>query len=665
MPPIGNLHDNFNDNSLDVSTWLVQADNGASVQETNQRIEITPAESTVNSHGAFYSVNSYDLTNDKVHIEVIQTPTSSANNTSLFGLYTTAGTFVEPYWILYAGSLSAKVNLASSSSTLASFTHNSTTHRWWRIRHSTGYLHWETSSDGLTWTNHASFAHASAVDNIATYVSTTANNSLHPGALYFDNFNMFSVPVLLTGTSGITPTPKAVHYPSITLTGTSAVNVYGTLDTEHSSTTKSYIYKIYDTDDNFLGIWDDVIPDFAYSQEINSAGSSIQVELARTSDTRFVAFDDLYTTQTPEAITTTDGDTLRVGSESINNIGPGSDVDVNYRVEVWVFYGSQESLETTSGELILTNDNQEITLSLGSVNGLRKFNGYITRYVSRYGSTDTVLVSIASFGRELDHYVLKSGSNTTVTYNSTAPNAILALALDNFNSQGGLVSYSDSSISATGTTVSYTFRLNTILEVIKKCLELAPYDWYWYVGLGDNTVYFMDRPTTPSHYFVLGQHIESLDLEYNIEEITNLVYFTGDETADVPLFKTYTDATSIANYRQGLKRISDHRVTLSASADLISEGEIDRNDTPRYRSSITILSEAYNIEEIYLGQLVGFRNFGNYIDDVTLQIVAIDYEPDKVTLQLDTLLPRVNKRIEDLTRNMIELDNQNLPTAPS
>ena len=523
-----------------------------------------------------------------------------------------------------------------------------------------------TSPDNVAWTEQASYSDSRSLDNYGAVIY--GSNSPQPGTtnFYFDNFNteVYKPSVTLAGNSSMTLVAIAFYFPSITITGTSAVQAYGFQRTDQSATVKSYLYKVYDTSDNFLGIWRDVVSDLNFSQEINSPGSAIQVELGRNSDTKIINLEDIHT-QGGEEITTQDGDTLIAAAESSNTIGPGSDVDINHRVEIWVFYGTQESLETTSGELILTDDNQEIILNIGAVNGKRKFHGYITRYVSRYGSTESVIVSIASFGRELDNYVLKDGSDTTVTYNSTAPNAIVTDALDKFNAQGGIVSYASGTVDATGTTVSYTFRLNTFLEVLKKCLELAPFDWYFYVGLGDDTVYFKQKPTTPSHYFVLGKHIESLDLEYNIEDITNLVYVVGDETAGVALFKVYTDATSITNYRQGLKRITDHRLTLDASADLIGEAEIDRNDTPRYRSSITILDNTYEIEAITLGQLVGFRNFGNYIDDVEMQIVGIDYEPDRVVLQLDALLPSVNKRIEDLRRALVETDSSNIPDAPT
>lgn len=654
MAKFDTLRDNFNDNSFDVSKWE-SSDYVNQPTETNNRLEFILGASTQNS--GITSVSTFDLLNSYVQFEMY-----SYDEYFECVIYTTSSSSGIDFWI-QSGSLRFIVYEAFVNTHDFSFSYDATAMRWIRVRETSGVIYIETSPNGIAWTVRDTSIYTQTLTgmNVQLY---TANPSGAASTSYLDNFNILQGGATLDGVSTINTTSVLTFHLEVTLTGTSAINAYGTIATDQSSTVKSFLYKIYDADDNFLGTWNDVSSEFTYSQEINSAGSSIQVELARNSDTRFIRLDDLITTHTSEVITTFAGDTLVVRAESNNNVGPGSDVDVNYRVEVWVFYGSQESLETTSGELILTDDGQEITLNLGAVNGLRKFNGYITKYVSRYGTTESVLVSIASFGRELDNYVLKSGSNTTVTYSSTAPNTILTAALSNFNSQGGIVSYTTNSIEATGTTVSYTFRLNTFLEVMKKCLELAPYDWYWYVGLGDDTVYFQSRSDTPSHYFTLGEHIESLELEYYIEDITNLVYFTGAETAGVSLFEVYTDATSITNYRQGLKRISDHRVSVTASADLIAEGEIDRNDTPRYRSSVTILSDVYPTEEIMLGQSIGFNNFGNYVDDVVLQVVGIDYEPDRVTLQLDTLLPRVNKRIEDLTRNMIELDNQNIPTAP-
>src|SRR5690606_15443345 len=107
-------------------------------------------------------------------------------------------------------------------------------------------------------------------------------------------------------------------------------------------------------------------------------------------------------------------------------------------------------------------------------------------------------------------------NTTTVPFNSFDPSEIARIAMDRFYQAANLeqVSYTQrtsDSIATTGTQVSYTFRNNTYKEVLDKVLELMPSDWFYRVGLGDNTVYFRERSNTPQHLFYLGKHIKSLD----------------------------------------------------------------------------------------------------------------------------------------------------------
>lgn len=662
------LQDNFNDNSFDTAKWdkFEFTESGStSIAETNGRLEFTFTPG--HSDGYVISDATYDFVGSYIFCEIAYY-TSLANIKFYMAAFESGATYTEYRMSHIDGSLIATRDFGAGVTTLTTVAFNPTAHRWWRIREASNVIRFETSPDSNTWTQLTSTSNFSRpLSSVQPYMYGVGYGVLSTTTMAFDNFNRQYIPfeMEITGGDSITGSPDVVFYISASIDGETEILAIGSSLADQSQIEKTYLYKVYDQDDNFLGIWHDVISDLTFDHELYSAGSTVLVDLARNSDSRVVELEDLHTTS-GEVITTQDSNSLIVGYESTNSIGPGSNVDVNYRVEIWVFYGEITELSTTSGELILTQDDENIQINFGGVNGLRKFHGYITRYVSRYGGNETVQVALASFGADLDNHVLESGSNTTVAYSSQDPSNILKDALDKFTAVGGLIDYTESSVEISGTTVTYTFRLNTYLEVLKKSIELAPYDWYWYVGLGDDTVYFAEKPTTTSHTFILGKHLQELDVEYSIEDITNKVYFVGGEiSADTSLFKKYTDSASITNYRQGLQRITDHRVTLDASADLISEAEIDRNNVPRYRSSVTILENAYNIEEITLGQLVTFRNFGNYIDTLELQIVGLSYQPDRVTLQLDTLLPSVNKRIEDLRRNMIELDNQQTPTAPS
>ena len=253
-----------------------------------------------------------------------------------------------------------------------------------------------------------------------------------------------------------------------------------------------------------------------------------------------------------------------------------------------------------------------------------------------------------------------------MTYNSYDPSDILKNIIDLYTTDGGIVSYDTTTIDDTNTVVSYTFNTSTTLDGVKKSLELAPSDWYWYLDMRNNLIHFHDRPNTPKHTFVLGKHIKELDIEQYIDDITNVIYFSGGDTGGGNnLYLKFTDPTSETNYRRGLKLYSDNRVTLTDSATIIAQSELERNSTPRYRSSVVILDRVYDIETIELGDLVTFRNFDNYVDELEMQVVGIDYNPNMVRLQLDTLLPRVSKRLEDIRRNLNKQETLSNPTAPS
>ena len=78
-----------------------------------------------------------------------------------------------------------------------------------------------------------------------------------------------------------------------------------------------------------------------------------------------------------------------------------------------------------------------------------------------------------------------------------------------------------------------------------------------------------------------------------------------------------------------------------------------------------MLDKNYDIESIKLGQMIGFRNFGNYIDSLQLQVVGKSYTPEAVELQLGTLLPQITKRVSDIKRNLEAQESEFVPATPS
>lgn len=109
---------------------------------------------------------------------------------------------------------------------------------------------------------------------------------------------------------------------------------------------KTFIHKVYDASGNFIQTWTDVVNDPEYSQELNSGGSELVIQLARKSD----------------------------------DYGEEVDVKFNNIVKIYV------------------QDNDASTPVLF-------FQGYIADYTPLFGANEYVEVIVLSFGSTLDNYI--------------------------------------------------------------------------------------------------------------------------------------------------------------------------------------------------------------------------------------------------------------------
>ena len=170
---------------------------------------------------------------------------------------------------------------------------------------------------------------------------------------------------------------------------------------------KTFLYKVYDPDGTFVEAWRDVISEPSFTHEINSAGSTMTVELARNSDSLGQVVSPLLT-EDGQPIQTEDGQTLLATTTTRNQIGDDSSVNYNNRVDIVVFYGRVEPLYTEDMQPILTEDGEPLLAGIGAPNGRKIFSGFISDINSRYGGTETTTVQLTSFGYDLAQYL--SGS---------------------------------------------------------------------------------------------------------------------------------------------------------------------------------------------------------------------------------------------------------------
>lgn len=659
------LRDGFNGGSIDTALWDISQTGGATITQSGGKLVVTPVSSASPAYALVYSDLTYDLTESSIKVRVDQVASTSSNADTYMKVVNATNT--NSFTIRKNGTRLYFETYNGVSFDVSFVTYNASTHLWWKIRHSSSTIYFDTSTDNVFWTNRYSLATPFAITSLHAEIGagTFAVASPLQNAL-FDNVNIGTYVKEAKGTltfSG-TATRKLKAYREAEGTLVFSGNALAIRKSDPTRIElKQFLYKIYDEDDNFLGVWDDVVSDPGWSEELNSSGSSTTVTLARNSDSKIVDYESLQD-ETGALILDENDFEILTSIESRNKVGVGSDLAHNYRVDIYAYYGEEDVILDEDDLPILDEDGQEIIGVTGSPNGIRRFTGFVSEINIQYGNTENTQVQLMSYGFDLDQYIVTNGGFTTIDWASADPSTIVKDALTLFSAQAteSYTTYDNSTVEMTGTSVSYTFRSNTYLELLKKSIELAPTGWYWYVDLGTNLVNFKEKSATPHHYFYLGKHIQSLSLRSYIGDVVNDVLFTGG--GDPALYKRYTE-TPLANTRRGLKRISDNRVTLAASAEILSEGEIDDNINVQYRSTVTILDKTYDIESIKVGDVVAFRNFGTYVDEVTMQIAALSYTPEAITLQLDTLPDNTNKRLEDLRRNLKLQENETVPTAPS
>jgi len=258
--------------------------------------------------------------------------------------------------------------------------------------------------------------------------------------------------------------------------------------------------------------------------------------------------------------------------------------------------------------------------------------------------------------------IVTSSGATANVYTDQDPSAIIRDALDTFVALGGSITYTADSIADTGTTVSYTFKFNTYMDLIQKCVELAPAYWYYYVDPATNILYFQPKGTAADHTMTLKKHFADLSINYVMEDIKNSIYFTGgdDGTGTNVLVSTFNDA-SIAKYGSWLDLPNDSRVTTTTQANTLANSMLNEYSKPKFQISFDVPSPVYDITTFVVGDMIAFTNMNDFMSSLLLQVQSVDYRSDIVTIRLDQLPSTQIKYIDNLRRNLLATNTQNNP----
>lgn len=385
-----------------------------------------------------------------------------------------------------------------------------------------------------------------------------------------------------------------------------------------------------------------------YGQSFRTGASvtnigSIQVRLNGSANVTCIVYDAPNGTmlgQATKTVSTAGWETIRFEFPSLIPVAGGTD----YFFALW------------------TDQGQSIMVGTDLVSGYANGSLYNSNYGGGSGGGSFSAISTDMW------FITSYGSpTTTTTYSTDDPVSDMAhgILLD-YNARGGYIQERD--FEATGLSLTYTFVVATILDAIKKILELCPAGYYSYIDLGTAEIDIKQISDTPDFTVVRGRHITELNLALTIEQVKNYLLFSGgDAGGGVNLYRDYSDTESSGNYGIRTATKSDNRVTLTPTADAIGDSFMAENAEELQETTLVVKDEHVDITQFVPGVTIGFKNFGNFIDDMVLQVVRREpnFSDGIASLTLGRLPVRMNDEVQRLNRELLNEQTISNPTAPS
>lgn len=202
MASTASVTDNFNDNSLNVTTWSSYG----SIAETNQRLEISVTGATPDYHGIYTTATNYDMTGSYAFARLVDAGNQAWNSLEVeLQVLRNGGGANRLFWIISQNFIQAWKTVASTTTNIGSnVAYNSTNHKWFRIREASGTTYWEYASQAQyeadNWQTHHSEANPIVVTSMAMELDA-GNYSAESGTTTpkWDDFNIVYTPPASSG----------------------------------------------------------------------------------------------------------------------------------------------------------------------------------------------------------------------------------------------------------------------------------------------------------------------------------------------------------------------------------------------------------------------------------------------------------------------------------
>lgn len=260
------------------------------------------------------------------------------------------------------------------------------------------------------------------------------------------------------------------------------------------------------------------------------------------------------------------------------------------------------------------------------------------------------------------HHIPPFTKSTVVNFD---PTILLKTIINNYRAEGGVVSYTPTSIENTGISIpSYTFSITKVSEALDIILSLCPSGFYYTVDPGTNVLTFKKVATTATHVLQYRKHIDTLDLSATIENLKNAAYMVGGEVSGTNVFVYRQNDTSANDLGVELEILNDVRILTTGTAAQAATNYVDKYDDEAYESTVKIV-DVEDLTTYEIGDTVGFRGFGTTVDDLVVPIVRRNRLPTTLTMDIGRLPIRSDDLDRQLEDQLQALQTINNPNAPS
>ena len=187
MTKMSALADPFNQGTLNGSLWDSSTGGSATLSYASSGATAAfPASTTSSTYAYVYAAATYDLTGSSAALHVTGVPDTA----NVYAYFQAAAGTSNLEWLVEAGSLYARYTVSGTITTLATLTYSATAHAYWRIRESGGTTYWDTSSNGINWTNQASASDPITETTLdAVFGIGASANASSPAPFKWNSFN--------------------------------------------------------------------------------------------------------------------------------------------------------------------------------------------------------------------------------------------------------------------------------------------------------------------------------------------------------------------------------------------------------------------------------------------------------------------------------------------